>query len=63
MLITHSGQLRLGFSYKRSAIFIAVSMASLMLSGNSQAQPAESEIEEVIVTGSFIRRSEGLNAA
>ncbi len=63
MSVTHLGQSHIGFTYKRSAIFIAVSMSSMLLVGNSQAQPAEPEIEEVIVTGSFIRRSEGINAA
>ena len=43
MSVTHLGQSRIGFTYKRSAIFIAVSMSSMLLAGNSQAQPAEPE--------------------
>lgn len=63
MSITRQSQSRMGFAYKRRAIFIAISMSSIVFSVNSQSQPAAPEIEEVIVTGSFIRRSEGLNAA
>jgi hypothetical protein len=63
MSITRQAQSRMGFAYKRRAVFIAISMSSIVYSVNSQAQPVAPEIEEVIVTGSFIRRSEGLNAA
>ncbi|MDT8427477.1 MAG: TonB-dependent receptor [Pseudomonadales bacterium] len=53
--------------HKSNTLCTAISLAILALSaGSTQAQPAQaaqSEVEEVIVTGSYIRRSEGLNAA
>jgi len=47
--------------YKRSLLCAAVSLSLLPLSGVSIAQ--DQSIEEVVVTGSFIRRSEGFQAA
>ena len=47
--------------YKRSLLCAAVSLSLLPLSGVSIAQ--DESIEEVIVTGSFIRRSEGFQSA
>jgi len=46
---------------KRSLLYVAISTSLLPFSGTSLAQDAE--IEEVIVTGSFIRRTEGFRAA
>jgi len=47
--------------HKRSLLCAAVSLSLLPLSGVSIAQ--DQSIEEVVVTGSFIRRSEGFQAA
>ena len=47
--------------HKRSLLCTAISMSMLPLSGTSLAQ--DSQVEEVIVTGSFIRRSEGFTQA
>lgn len=50
--------------FRSDSLSIAISMTLLAASGQSlaQQQPQE-EIEEVLVTGSFIRRSEGFTAA
>jgi len=47
--------------YKRSMLCAAVSLSLLPLAGQSIAQ--DESIEEVVVTGSFIRRSEGFQSA
>jgi len=47
--------------HKRNLLCAAVSLSLLPLSGMSIAQDAE--IEEVVITGSFIRRSEGFTQA
>lgn len=49
--------------YKRNLLYTAISIASLLpLSGMTLAQQ-DPEIEEVVVTGSYIRRSEGFTQA
>jgi len=48
--------------HKRSLLCTAISMSLLPLSGISVAQD-DLEIEELVVTGSFIRRSEGFTQA
>ena len=49
--------------YKRNLLFTAISTISLLpLSGMTLAQD-DAQIEEVVVTGSFIRRSEGFTQA
>jgi len=62
-MLMHQTQTRPRFARKTNALCVAISMAILALSTNTQAQPVDPAIEEVIVTGSFLRRSEGLNAA
>jgi outer membrane receptor for ferrienterochelin and colicin len=47
--------------HKRSLLCAAISMSLLPLAGQSLAQ--DESIEEVVVTGSFIRRSEGFQSA
>jgi len=47
--------------HKRSLLCSAISMSLLPLSGTALAQ--DSQVEEVVVTGSFIRRSEGFTQA
>ena len=47
--------------HKRSLLCTAISMSLLPLAGTSLAQ--DSQVEEVVVTGSFIRRSEGFTQA
>ncbi len=47
--------------HKRSLLCTAISMSLLPLSGTSLAQ--DQQVEEVVVTGSFIRRSEGFTQA
>jgi iron complex outermembrane receptor protein len=47
--------------HKRSLLCTAISMSLLPLSGTTSAQ--DSQVEEVVVTGSFIRRSEGFTQA
>ncbi len=46
---------------KRSLLYAAIAMSLLPLAGTSHAQ--EPVVEEVLVTGSFIRRTEGFRAA
>ena len=46
--------------HKRSLLCSAISMSLLPISGVSLAQD---QVEEVVVTGSFIRRSEGFTQA
>ncbi|MEQ9209929.1 MAG: hypothetical protein RLN96_08840, partial [Pseudomonadales bacterium] len=47
--------------HKRKLLSAAVSLSLLPLSGTSIAQ--QDQVEEVIVTGSYIRRSEGFTQA
>ncbi len=47
--------------HKRSLLCTAISMSLLPLSGTALAQ--DQQVEEVVVTGSFIRRSEGFTQA
>ena len=47
----------------RSLLCTAISLSLLQLSGAVQAQQANDEVEEVVVTGTFIRRSEGFTQA
>ncbi len=47
--------------HKRSLLCSAISMSLLPLSGTALAQ--DTQVEEVVVTGSFIRRSEGFTQA
>ena len=47
--------------YKRNLLCTAVSMSLLPLYGTAQSQ--EQQVEEVVITGSFIRRSEGFTQA
>ena len=47
------------FPHKRSMLCAAISLSLLPLSGMSVAQ--DNQVEEVVVTGSFIRRSEVLS--
>ncbi len=47
--------------HKRSLLCTAISMSLLPLTGTSLAQ--DTQVEEVVVTGSFIRRSEGFTQA
>ena len=63
MLINRHGSLRPRFTRNTSALCVAVSMSMFALSSTTHAQNNTPEVEEVLVTGSFIRRSEGLNAA
>lgn len=47
--------------HKRNLLCTAITLSLLPLSGTSLAQ--DSQVEEVVVTGSFIRRSEGFTSA
>ena len=47
--------------YKRSLLYAAISLSLLPLASQSIAQ--EDTVEEIVVTGSFIRRTEGFRAA
>ncbi|MFM1896223.1 MAG: hypothetical protein RLZZ385_1297 [Pseudomonadota bacterium] len=49
--------------HTRNLLCTAVSLSLLQLSGVAQAQQANDEVEEVVVTGTFIRRSEGFTQA
>ncbi|MAO39656.1 MAG: hypothetical protein CMK70_05380 [Pseudohongiella sp.] len=51
------------FKRKTGLLCTAISMTLFTLSTQGHAQSDSPEMEEIIVTGSFIRRSEGLNAA
>ena len=48
--------------YKRKLLCAAVSLSLLPLAGASLAQDTP-QVEEVLVTGSYIRRSEGFRAS
>lgn len=49
--------------YKRSLLCTSVCLALLPLSNTGYAQQNQEQMEEIIVTGSFIRRSEGFTQA
>ena len=49
--------------FKLNAISAAVSMGLLLSANSGLAQNDEPTVEEVIVTGSYIRRSEGFSVA
>ncbi|MBL4820169.1 MAG: Plug domain-containing protein, partial [Gammaproteobacteria bacterium] len=49
--------------FKLNAISAAVSMGLLLSANSGLAQNDEPTVEEVIVTGSYIRRTEGFNVA
>lgn len=53
--------MRRSIPYKRSLLYAAISVSLLPLATTSFAQ--EPEVEEVVVTGSYIRRSEGFTGA
>lgn len=53
--------MRFRIPHKRSLLFTAVSLSLLPLSNPSFAQ--QNDVEEVVVTGSYIRRSEGFTQA
>ncbi len=53
--------MQLNIPHKRSLLCSAISMSLLPLSGTALAQ--DTQVEEVVVTGSFIRRSEGFTQA
>ncbi len=58
--------MRFNVPHKRRLLCTAVSVSLLQLAGQSFAQApaaAAPEVEEVVVTGSYIRRSEGFQAA
>jgi len=48
-------------SYKRKLLCAAISMSLMPLAGQAIAQ--DDQVEEIVVTGSFIRRTEGFRAA
>lgn len=54
--------MRLNVPHKRRLLYTAISISLLPLSTQSLAQ-SEPEVEEVVVTGSYIRRSEGFTQA
>ena len=53
---------RKSHKYPLKALSSAISLSLLSLSGAALAQQGQ-QVEEVVVTGSFIRRSEGFSAA
>ena len=56
--------MRFNIPHKRSLIYTAVSLSLISLSSQGYAQQAvNEEVEEVVVTGSYIRRSEGFTQA
>jgi outer membrane receptor protein involved in Fe transport len=48
---------------QKKLLCAAISISLLQISGSAIAQAADPEVEEVVVTGSFIRRTEGFRAA
>ena len=50
-------------TYRVSLLSAAIAASLLIPTGAAMAQQQEPEVEEVVVTGSFIRRSEGFQAA
>ena len=56
--------MRFNVPHKRNLIYTAVSLSLISLSSQGYAQQAvDPEVEEVVVTGSYIRRSEGFTQA
>ena len=55
--------MRLNVPHKRTLLYTAISLSMIPLSHQSNAQQNEAEVEEVVVTGSYIRRSEGFTQA
>ena len=55
--------MRFNIPHKRSLLYTAISLSLLPLSSQSFAQQDTPEVEEVVVTGSYIRRSEGFTQA
>lgn len=56
--------MRFNVPHKRSLIYTAVSLSLISLSSQGYAQQSTNpEVEEVVVTGSYIRRSEGFTQA
>jgi len=55
--------MRFKVPHKRSLLYTAVVLSLLPLSNPSFAQQGQAEVEEVVVTGSYIRRSEGFTQA
>jgi outer membrane receptor protein involved in Fe transport len=49
--------------YRVKLLCAAISLSLLPLAGQSLAQQGDPEVEEVVVTGSYIRRTEGFRAA
>ncbi|MES3008669.1 MAG: TonB-dependent receptor [Pseudomonadota bacterium] len=48
---------------QKKLLCAAISISLLQISGSALGQAADPEVEEVVVTGSFIRRTEGFRAA
>ena len=55
--------MRFHVPHKRSLLYTAISFTLLPLANPTFAQQRTPEVEEVVVTGSYIRRSEGFQAA
>jgi len=55
--------MRFTIPHKRRLLCTAISLSLIPLTTQSFAQESEMEVEEVVVTGSFIRRSEGFTQA
>ncbi|GFZ76148.1 hypothetical protein GCM10011403_19080 [Pseudohongiella nitratireducens] len=55
--------MRFNIPHKRRLLCTAISLSLIPLATQSFAQESEMEVEEVVVTGSFIRRSEGFTQA
>jgi len=55
--------MRFHVPHKRSLLYTAISFSLLPLATPAFAQQGTPEVEEVVVTGSYIRRSEGFQAA
>jgi len=55
--------MRFHVPHKRSLLYTAISFTLLPLANPTFAQQGTPEVEEVVVTGSYIRRSEGFAAA
>jgi len=55
--------MRFHVPHKRSLLYTAISFTLLPLANPTFAQQGTPEVEEVVVTGSYIRRSEGFQAA
>lgn len=55
--------MRFTIPQKRTLLYTAISLSLVPLSSSSFAQQGQAEVEEVVVTGSYIRRSEGFTQA